>query len=265
MDGSSAGAGSFLDSLGMVEWLVIVVLALAVPAVLHFLFRRSDRLDAETLQRLAGKRGWRIERKLASQAGSAGGVGGGRGYRIEVFPTDGAGWSCLVTRYQNSGAGGAVRKTEFEDPGARLPAGMVVVGPGIPEKEAAAAAMLFGRFDGALGQLLLSKLLGDEAASAAGLQQATDGAVPGATVFATPDAPASAIGATYAPLLRSWLRAHPKEEEFPILIAGPERLRIRLRTATHRADQLEAFLDHALETRRQLLVPAAPKTGSSAT
>ena len=122
--------------------------------------------------------------------------------------------------------------------------------------------MLFGSFDGGLGRQLLSTMLGDEAQSAGDLQPATDVAVAGASVFATPDAPAAGIGAAYAPLLQSWLQLHRKHDAFPILIAEPDRLRIRLRTEASEADELEAFLDHALEARLRLLSMSASPQGA---
>lgn len=236
--------------LGMIQAFVILALILATMAGLYFFLVRPNKLDSEALQRLAGKRGWTIKRKMAGVSGAV--SQSGRGYRIEVQPTDGSGWSCEVTRYQNIGSGGHVWKTEFVDPTTGPLDGMVVIGPAIPKKEAEAAAMLLGSFGGGLGKMLLSKLLGDETESVGNLQLLKEAGISGATVFATPDAPADRIGAAYAPLLERWLRTHRHEKEFPILIAGQDRLRIRLRTDADKADSLEAFLDHALAARAAL-------------
>ncbi|MCZ4291536.1 hypothetical protein [Hoeflea alexandrii] len=239
--------------LGMIAAFAILALILAVMAGLYFFVGRPSKIDTEALQRLAGRRGWAIKSKMAGVAGIGEGIGeSGRGYRIEVRPTDGSGWFCEVTRYQNIGRGGFVRKTEFVDPGASPFDGMVVIGPAIPEKEAKAAAMMFGQFEGKLGRMLLSTMLGDAAEIAGDLQLIENAGIPGATVFATPDAQVDRIGAAYAPLLASWLRTHRDEKEFPILIAGQDRLRIRLRTDADSSDRLETFLDHALAARKAL-------------
>lgn len=238
-DGMDAG----LASLGMIQAFVILALILAVMAGLYFLVGRPNRLDMEALQRLAGKRGWTIQRKMAS---------GGRGYRIEVRPTEGSGWSCEVTRYQNIGRGGYVQKTEFSDAAAGRLDGMTVIGPAIREKDAEAAAVMFDESKGALGQTLLSAMLGDAAESVGDLQLVREAGIPGATVFATSDAPVARIVAAYGPLLERWLLTHRDEREFPILIASRDGLRIRLRTDADSADSLEAFLGHALATRGAL-------------
>ena len=229
--------------LGMIQAFVILALILATMVGLYFFVGRPNTLDSESLRKLAKRRGWSVERKMAS---------GGRGYRIEIRPTDGSNWSCEVTRYRNTGKGGHVRKTEFIDPAANLSDAMVVIGPAIPEKEAEAAAVLFGRFGGGLSQMLLSKLLGGDAESVGDLQPVKDAAIPGATVFATPDTPVDKITAAYTPLLKNWLGTHRDEKAFPILIAGPDRLLIRLRTDTDTADRLEAFLDHVLTSSEAL-------------
>lgn len=65
--------------------------------------------------------------------------------------------------------------------------------------------------------------------------------ISGAVVFATPDAAAHEIGTAYAPMLADWLSEHRNEKEFPILIAEPGKLRIRLRTDSHTAEKLELF------------------------
>lgn len=230
--------------LGMIQAFAILALILAVMAGLYFFVGRPNKRDVEALQRLAGKRSWTIKRKMAA---------GGRGFRIEIRPIDGSSWSCEVTRYQNIGRGGYVRKTEFEDRSVRLSDGAVVIGPALPEEEAEAAATMLGVFDGKLGQMLLSAMLGDEAANFGDLRPIMDAGIPGATVFATPDAPVGRIAAVYGLLLDNWLRTHPDEKEFPILIAGRDGLRIRLRTDADSADAMEAFLDHALAARGSLL------------
>ena len=250
MDQTGKAIDATAGTLGMIQSFGILALILAAMAALYFLVRRPDRLDAEALRHLADKRGWTIERRMAGVTAGTGETG--RGYRIEIRPADGSEWSCEVTRYRNIEGGGHVRKTEFADEGFRLPAGMVVIGPAITGKEAEAAVMLLGNFDDGIGQMLLSTILGEETRTMGRLRLLKDAGISGATVFASSDAEAGRIGAAYAPLLASWLAAHRDERAFPILIAGPEKLRLRLRTDADDAEALETFLDHALTTRKAL-------------
>lgn len=248
MDGIRQGADAVFGPLGVIEagvMAVLLILALVAFAVaFHFLLRRPERRDAEALAALAARRGWTIERRMATL---------GMGYHVAVAPQDGAGWSCLVTRYINVGRGGAVRATAFEDPAIRLPAGLVVIGPGLPDAERKAAAALLGTLGGGLQRMMAVKVLGEElAAQAPGLRLVEAACFPGATAFATEAAPAAAMAAACAPLLEAWRKAHPKAEAFPILILGTHGLRIRLRTDASTEPLLSAFLDLALTVRSRV-------------
>ncbi len=248
MDGIRQGADAVFGPLGMIEagvmaaLLILALLAFAVA--FHLLLRRPERRDAEELAALGAQRGWIIERQMAV---------GGKGYRVAVTPQDGAGWSCRVTRYINVARGGTVRSTVFEDPAIRLSTGLVVIGPGLPDAERKAAAALLGPLGGGLERMLAVKMLGEELATLAPDLSVVDVAsLPGATVFATGDTPAATIAAACAPLLNAWRRAHPKIEAAPILVLGPDGLRLRLRTDASSAPMLGAFLDLALAVRDRL-------------
>jgi hypothetical protein len=122
--------GATIVPLGMIQTIAIFALILAVMAGFYSGLRKPDRLDAQALRRLAGR----------------------RGYRIEARATDGSNRFCEVTRDQNIGKGGHVLKTAFEDPLSMLSQGRVVIGPAIPEEEAKAAAMRLGQFSGRPGR-----------------------------------------------------------------------------------------------------------------
>lgn len=231
-----------IEAGGMAVLLILAVVAFAVA--FYFLLHRADRRDAEALAALAAQRGWSIERRMATL---------GKGYHVAVKPLDGAGWSCLVARYINVRRGGTVRAAAFEDPAIRLPAGLVVIGPGLPEAERRAAAALLGSLGGGLERMMAVKVLGEElAAQAPDLRLVEAPGLPNASTFATQEAPAAAIAAACAPLLDSWRKAHPKPEAFPILILGADGLRIRLRTDASTAPMLRAFLDLALAIRSRV-------------
>lgn len=248
MDGIRHGADAVFGSLGMVAAgtmaLLLILALLAFAVAFHVLLRRPERRDVEALAALAAARGWTIERRMATM---------GKGYRVVVTPQDGAGWSCLVTRYINVGRGGTVRTTEFEDPEVGLSAGLVVIGPGLPDGERKAAASLLGTLGGGLERMMAIRILGEElAASAPDLRLLEAACLPGATVFATDAAPAAAMAAACAPLLEAWRKAHPKTEADPILILGTQGLRIRLRTDASTEPLLSAFLDLALAVRSRV-------------
>lgn len=232
-------AGSF-----EVNWTGLAALAVLVLVFAVILFKtvvKPDRVDARALTELGGRRGWDITRHQA---------GMGKGFRIEVQPRDAGDWSCLVTRYVRANVGSSIRTTEFTASGARLPAGMVVVGPGLATSQGKEAAAVLSSMGGTLEHLLLTKMLGEDAAGYATDLRLAEGAdLEGATVFATPDAPVDAVLAGFAQPLADWRRSHRKDEDFPILIASATRLRLRLRTDATKADELKAFLGLALQVR----------------
>lgn len=251
MDGIGQGADAVFGTLGMFTagiMAALLVLGLAAFAVaFHILLRRPERHDAEALAALAARRGWVIERQMAVR---------GKGFRLAIAPQDGASWSCRVTRYINVGRGGTVRTTEFEDKDVRLPAGLVVVGPGLPASERKAGAAVLGMLGDRLERMLAAKLLGDELADQMPELRLAKSGLSDATVFATPGAPIPRIAAALAPLLDDWRKDRPQEKDFPILILTPEGLRVRLRTDAATEPLLSAFLDLAL-TIRERLAPGA--------
>jgi len=232
--------------LGMIQAGVIVVLIAATAWLLWRFVVRSDRRDAEALQRLAHKRGWTIRRHMET---------GGTGYRIEVSPRDrDERWTCTVRRWRNTRVTATVRTTEFTSDVARTHAGMVVVGPGIPRRDADEAARMLGNLDGTLALWLLARIFGEEDADAhASLRPVRGVELPGATVFATPDADARAVTDPLAGLLAEWNTQDEDMEQFPVaLIVDATGLRMRVRTDLARAADLEAFIDRARAVCREL-------------
>lgn len=240
---------SVFAPLGMIQLALMLLLGATFAYALWRLVIRRDTIEAKALEDMAARRGWTVRRHMA-QAGNV--AASGKGYRIEIAPNSTSAWSCLVTRFKNDTGSTVIRTTEFTDPTARLDGGLVVIGPGIAEADAQTAASLMGSFSGPLGTMMLGKLLGSDAALATGISFDSEASGPDATVFATPGAPAAIMAEAYAPLVAQWRQDNSGEELFPILIAGPEALRIRLRTDLVEAARLEPFIDHALQARSRL-------------
>lgn len=257
MEALQQSADAVFAPLGMIQAGMIAALAvLAFAIALHVLLRRPDRLDAAALAQLAARRGWRIARHMATA---------GKGFRLAVTPQDGALWSCHVTRYINVGQGGSLRTTLFEDAATRLPAGLVLIGPGLSDVEIKAVEALVGGASGhGLARILLAHLMG-EAAAPGDLRLCQTARLPGATIFATTEIAAEALPAVagaWAPLLAGWRRDRPAPEAFPILILGASGLKVRLRTDADTAGALEAFLDLALAVRGTLAARRSPAEGA---
>ena len=215
--------------------LSLVVLVAILGSVLYFNVRKPDQKEAAAYADLSRRRGWRVQRHMAS---------GGKGYRVEVDPSDGNDWSCLVTRYFNMPT--TVLTTEFRMPAARISEGMVVIGPAIPEAEAAMAERLLGGLEGVIARLFLQDIEDDGIFDhLADLRHAGPVALQGATVFATASADPTAIAQVFAPHLQRWTSTHRDDKAFPILIITPRGLILRMRLDAAPL-QLEGFIDMAL-------------------
>jgi hypothetical protein len=212
----------------------IVLLVAVLCAVLYVNVRKPDRKDAAAFADLAQRRGWRVQRHMATL---------GKGYRVKVTPGTGEEWSCLVTRYLNIPT--TVLTTEFRTETVALEAGMVVIGPGLPEADAVMAEKMMGGAAGLIGRLLsVDTADGDVNDHLPDLHRVTAARLPGASLFATDAADFTALLRAFGPHLQRWQAVHQDEKAFPILIASPKGLRLRLRLDAD-APQLEGFIDMA--------------------
>lgn len=216
-----AGFAALLVGFG-----VLFLVAVVLPA----------RREARALDALSRRRGWSVRRNFGS---------GGTGTRIHVAPVAGGDWQAEVSRYQNGNV--QIRVTEYRAAAPRLTQGVVVIGPGLDDGEAALAERLLGGMEGASGQALLRGLTdGRLAPYLAGLRRVPGVEVPRATVLgsglAEEPAEAARLASRFAPLLAAWQAATPGDEAFPILIVSPEGSRLRLRRDANAA-QLEALID----------------------
>jgi hypothetical protein len=226
-----------MDVTEGINWIgltTITGLILVLAGVLYVNVLKPDKKDAAAFADLAKRRGWRVQRQLAAL---------GKGYRVDVTPASGSGWSCRVTRYFNSPT--KVLSTEFRLPSARIVDGMVVIGPALPDADAAMAENLLGGTQGLIERMLSFDLKnGASAAHLSGLRRVTKPSLTGANVFATEMTDAKALADGFASHLRRWQAKYRGEKTFPILIVSPDGFTLRLRVDAD-APQLEAFIDMA--------------------
>lgn len=217
------------------------VAALAAGLPLAVLLRRSARRRRRRLDALATRRGWLLDTQPA---------GLGQAERLRVKPVAHEGWSLAVVRHRTGGKGsGQIETTEWDDSAHRSGGGTVVIGPALPREEAELAGELLAQLDSPMGRKLLERLLGRGLDLAAGLAHVPR---PGGcdrpfTMFATAAAGAAAmpdLDAIAARIAR-WTAGHAGEANHPVLVAEPQRLRVRLNRALADAAEIEAFIDLA--------------------
>jgi hypothetical protein len=226
-----------MDNAAGINWIgviSIVGLVLVLVGVLYAYVLKPDKKEDAAFADLAQRRGWRVQRHLAEL---------GKGYRVEVAPASGPDWSCRVTRYFNNPA--QVLSTEFRMPSVSQSDGMVVIGPGLPEADAAMAERLLGGTAGLIERMFSIDLRdGAGAAHLPGLRRVNMPSLSGATVFASEKTDAAIIADSFASHLGRWRIKYREDKAFPILIVSPGGLILRMRVDAN-APQLEAFIDMA--------------------
>ncbi len=227
----------------MLSTLVVALLALLTAGGIYLLVVRRDQKLRARLAELADLRGWEIA-FTPSQLG--------RGDRIRVTPDDGD-WSCEVVRYRNAGRGGLVRSTEFSAAEPTASRGLTVIGPPLSPDKAAVAQMFMSSLGADWSRPLVERLLGQTGlvVDQLALVNTPDGGL--RTVFSTPNAgDVQDVIQAHAELTARWGVEARRPDEFPILILGEGRVRVRLRTDLMRADQLDAFILASLDLRAHL-------------
>ncbi|MDP2740715.1 MAG: hypothetical protein Q8O82_18880 [Pseudorhodobacter sp.] len=217
----------------------VIILAFAAvsgPALLLLLWRDQMRRRA-ALHAMAQRRGWQIEIRLSQ-------FGAPERTRLVPLPESAAApWEMTLRRQHNNGEGIAeVASTDYIRPDPRWLDGLLVLGPPLPPEAAAMAGMMLGMMQGPMGAALLGKLVGPGlAAQATGLRPLAP--VAGATAFASRDPAGRADPAQIAALLSEWKSLKPGEAGRPILILGPDGMRLRLRHLLKKPEEIEAFID----------------------
>jgi hypothetical protein len=226
-----------MENTAGINWIgliSIVGLVLVLAGVLYFNVLKPDRKEDAAFTDLAQRRGWHVQRHMAEL---------GKGYRVEVAPASGHDWSCRVTRYFNNPT--QVLNTEFRMPSVSQSDGMVVIGPGLPEADAAMAERLLGGTTGLIERMFaIDPRDRSVAAHLSGLRRVHMPSLSGATVFASEQTDAAAVAGSFASHLGRWRKTYRGDKAFPILIVSPGGLILRLRVDAN-APQLEAFIDMA--------------------
>ena len=197
---------------------------------------------------MAARRGWSMDYKGASP---------GRPARTRFAPLAGLDWTIEIARTNNTRNSKSYATTSFTDPSAGWPDGIAVFGPPISAKLAAMAETVLGALDGPIGKKALATLIGPDAASMTGLKFIAEpgGKARNFSMFANVGDVPDKVLAQLETTIGSWMEKYSDEKNHPIIIAGPEGLRIRLRRAIHDPAQMEQFADLSLRVRDLLKGP----------
>jgi hypothetical protein len=213
--------------------LLLVPLAAGAAALAWAVAQRRRVTRDEAYQALAARRGWSLT--ISNQQL-------GRPPSLRLAARSGPGWTARATRAGRGDARPVQAGTEFDIDEPRWTDGLFVIGPAptpLPDTQALRSPD---------GQRALARAFGDDVAKyAAVLRHAPlDG---GLALYATADLPPRFDIPAIGRKLSGWDSAPASK---PILILGPEGMRLRLRQDTTRADRMEAFIDLALDLARTI-------------
>jgi len=215
--------------------IVLALVGLAGPALLIWLWRDQKRRQA-ALRAMAARRGWQIAITL-SQFGAP--------ERAVLRPQAQSQnpWDLTSRRQHNDGGGiSEIASTDYTRPDPRWPEGLLVIGPPLPPEAAAMAGTMLAMMQGPMGEAVLAKLIGPGLAhQASHLHLLPE--VAGATAFASHDPANRADPARIAAGLATWQSLKSGETGRPILILGPDGMRLRLRHQLKTPAEIEAFID----------------------
>lgn len=217
--------------------LVILVFLALAGGVAYLWLRLHDTSRREALQALAARRGWALtmsEEKL------------GRPGVLRIMPRGGPTWTVETRRGGLEGEPRTrpVDMTEFVTDDPRWADGLLILGPGLPPQTQIAA----GTLDTEEGRRLVEATLGAGLVNYAPFLQLWP-SPPGISVFATA-APVPRFD--LSDLARHAAAWSPADGKPPVAIFGGDGLRLRAQRGIRRADQMERFIDHALELARIL-------------
>jgi len=213
----------------IVTILLLAPLAAAAAALVWIVAERRRAARDEAFQSLAARRGWSLtisDQKL------------GRPPSLRLAARSGPGWTARATRAGHGGARPIQAGTEFESDEPRWPDGLFVIGPAPQPVQP----------DNPEGQRAIARMLGEDVAKyCAVLRHAP--LDHGLALYTTADLPPRFDIPAIARRLSAW---EGSRRTGPILLLGPEGLRLRLREDTTRADRMEAFIDLALDLTRTI-------------
>jgi hypothetical protein len=214
----------------LLNLLVSLGFAAAVGAAVHFWRAHLETARRDGMQALAARRGWALT-VTGERLGRAG--------TLRIVPRGGTPW--LAEARPKRAPDGPV--TEYEAEAPRWAEGTLVM----------VAAPLPGPVEpGALpDSRLMSDLLGDEVARLAGLLHVVP-APDRVTALADADPSRRVDLAEIGGVLTGWAPVTPGPRGRPVLILSRGGLRLRLRHPIQRPEQMERFLDLALELSRRI-------------
>jgi hypothetical protein len=209
----------------------------AVGGAVHVWRLHLDTARRDGMQALAARRGWALT-VTGERLGRAG--------TLRLVPRGGHPW-IAEARPQDGRPGGPVTEYEAEEP--RWAEGTLVLvaaeaeGPRSLPGPAEPSAPLLQR------QRALRELLGEELARRVGQLDAVP-APEGVTVLAAGDPSLRLDLQDLARVMAAFVPVATGPRGRPVLILSPEGMRLRLRVAIKRPDQMERFLDLAFELSR---------------
>ena len=220
-----------------------IVLAIGCGAILGagavLWLNRQQTLQREAFQALAARRGWSLtisEQKL------------GRPAILRLTSRSGSGWHA-ESRLDAGDVKGmpSFRTTEFAAVEPHWPEGCLVLTPGPADAEAAplSATLPQGR-----SKLSLEARVNLAVPSGTAAQLQGFPARPGVTVRATIDPVHRFDLDALAKVMTDWKPQRHSSDGQPVILISAEGFRVRLSHGMRRADQMERFIDFALEVIR---------------
>jgi hypothetical protein len=223
---------------------ITLAIGLIVVAGGGFILIQQQRrtVQREAFQALAARRGWSLtvsDQKL------------GRPGVLRLTSRAGLGWTAQ-TRRQAAGPQGspAQQTTEFDADEPRWNDGLMIVGPSAPDPAPDGGSPL-AALGTAEGLRWLARFMGEDVAKYGSVLTAYP-AHPALTVLSTADPALRIDFGDLAKLLAAWDQPVRGDRGHPILILGPDGMRLRLRHGMARADHMERFIDLALDIGRIL-------------
>ncbi|MGZ9810045.1 hypothetical protein ACXN5S_06235 [Pseudoroseicyclus sp. H15] len=203
--------------------------------------KRVEARRREEFEELAARRSWQLN--ITHEVL-------GRPAITRLQARTGGKWVVESRRRSGSdAAAGDLQSTEFSSRDPHWSDGLMAMGPPLSPEMAALTGLMQGPLDGEMGERLVTKLLGPGSASEGKglrLQNGPDGV----TILAS-----TALGHRFEtqPLARALMGWEPLvkgERGHPVLIIGRDGMRVRLRHAIARAEDMERFIDLSLELTR---------------
>lgn len=230
----------------MSSWflLLVVLAALAVAGVLYVAgHKQKERREA--FEAMAARRGWSFT--LTNQSL-------GRPAMLRLASRQGLSWTAQSLRHAESASGGPpIRTTEFESAEPRWNDDLLVIGPAIDPALAGMATTLLAQLDGPMMQRLIGRMIDLSGPEAQLLTRLRPAATDGTALTLSSGDPTRRVDLpALVRAIAAWEPRVSGDAGHPVVVLGPQGLRIRLRHGIDRADHMEAFVDYCLGIARSL-------------